>query len=55
VGHILPEEMIEKGIRLSCLAAPVTDDTQVVYNVKHMPGVEELLLSPSRFEKAHSD
>jgi len=55
VGHILPEEMIEKGIRLSCLAAPVTDDTQVVYNVKHMPGVEELLLSPSRFENAHSD
>jgi len=55
VGHILPDEMIEKGIRLSCLAAPVTEHTQVVYNVKHMPGVEELLLSPSRFEKAHSD
>ena len=55
VGHILPDDMIEKGIRLSCLAAPVTEHTQVVYNVKHMPGVEELLLSPSRFEKAHSD
>lgn len=54
-GHILPEEMIDRGIRLSCLAAPVTDDTQIVYNVKHMPEMEELLLPASRFEKAHSD
>lgn len=55
VGHILPESLIERGIRLSCLAAPVTDDAKVVYNVKHMPDVAELLLPASRFEQTHSE
>lgn len=54
VGHILPESMIERGIRLSCLAAPITDNAKVVYNVKHMPDVAELLLPASRFEQTHS-
>lgn len=53
-GHILPPEMVERGIRLSCIAAPVTDDARVVFNVKHLPGVEELLLPASRFEKSAS-
>lgn len=55
VGHILPPEMIDRGIRLSCISAPITDDAKVVYNVKHMPGVNELLLPASRFEKTYSD
>lgn len=55
VGHILPESLIERGIRLSCLAAPITDDAKVVYNVKHMPDVAELLLPASRFEQTHSE
>jgi len=55
VGHILPESLIERGIRLSCLAAPVTDDAKVVYNVKRLPAVAELLLPASRFEQAHSE
>lgn len=54
VGHILPEELIRRGIRLSCLSAPITDDAKVVYNVKHMPDVEEFLLPASRFEKTYS-
>lgn len=54
-SHVLTSEMIERGIRLSCITAPVTSDTRVVYNVKHLPGVEELLLPASRFERAHSD
>jgi ferredoxin len=55
VSHVLPPEMIDKGIRLSCITAPTTEETKVVYNVKHMPGVEELLLPASRFERKYSD
>ncbi|MUV89174.1 2Fe-2S iron-sulfur cluster binding domain-containing protein [Halapricum sp. CBA1109] len=53
-GHILPPDMIERGIRLSCLAAPTTGESKIVYNVKHLPGVEDLLLSATRFEKSRS-
>jgi ferredoxin len=54
VNHVLTPELLERGIRLSCVSAPVTTDTKVVFNVKHLPGVEELLLPASRFEQAHS-
>ncbi|GAB3686422.1 ferredoxin Fer [Salinarchaeum chitinilyticum] len=55
VSHILPEELTEEGIRLSCVGEPVTDDLQVVYNVKHLPGVEDLLLPPGPYKRASSD
>ena len=29
-SHVLTPELIEQGIRLSCIAAPITDDTRVV-------------------------
>ncbi|WP_335999325.1 ferredoxin Fer [Halorientalis halophila] len=51
-SHVLPQEMVDRGIRLSCISAPVTADTQVVFNVKYLPGVNELLLPASRFEGA---
>ncbi len=54
-SHILPPDLTEKGIRLSCIAAPVTDDAKVVYNLKHLPEVSELLLPASRFEQASTD
>ncbi len=50
--HILPQEMLDRGIRLSCISSPVTDELQVVFNVKYLPGVNELLLPASRFEGA---
>lgn len=53
-GHILPPELVEEGIRLSCITAPVSTDTKVVYNIKHLPAVNELLLPASRFEQASS-
>jgi ferredoxin len=53
-SHVLSQEMIDRGIRLSCITTPVTEDTKIVYNVKHLPEVQELLLSASRFERAHS-
>ena len=55
VNHILPEEMLERGIRLSCVGAPITDDMKVVYNVKHLPDLDELRLPPRPFEQAHGD
>ncbi|WP_136715879.1 ferredoxin Fer [Halorientalis salina] len=54
-SHVLPPELIDRGIRLSCITTPVTEDTKIVYNVKHLPGVNELLLPASRFEKASTD
>ena len=53
--HILPEDLLERGIRLSCTSTPVTDELKVVYNVKHLPGVDELRLPASRFEKARAN
>jgi ferredoxin len=53
--HILPPELIDRGVRLSCSVTPTTDEAKVVYNVKHLPGVNELLLPATRFEKAVSD
>ena len=55
VDHILPAEMVERGVRLSCVAEPLTDELSVVYNVKHMPDLEELRLPPRPFERAQDD
>ena len=52
-SHILPPNLIDRGIRLSCITAPITNDAKVVYNVKHLPDVEELLLPATRFERAY--
>lgn len=55
VDHILPEGMVDRGIRLSCVGRPLTDELDVVYNVKHMPDLEELRLPPRPFERAQDD
>lgn len=51
-GNILTDEWLDRGIRLSCISSPVSDDAKVVYNVKHLPGLDELRLRPSRFDRA---
>lgn len=53
-GHILPSEMIDRGLRLSCISAPTTAEARVVYDVKHMPDLDELRLPPDRFERKRS-
>lgn len=55
VDHILPEEMIERGIRLSCVGEAITEDMQVVFNVKHLPELDDLRLPPRPFEQATVD
>lgn len=55
VDHILPAEMTDRGIRLSCVGAPVTEEMRVVFNVKHLPSLDELRLPPRPFEQARAN
>ncbi|MFT4922075.1 MAG: ferredoxin [Haloarculaceae archaeon] len=54
-NHVLPTEMMEQDIRLSCNGMPITEELKVLFNVKHMPKLEELLLPPRPFKQAHLD
>ncbi|MFB6255874.1 MAG: ferredoxin Fer [Haloplanus sp.] len=54
IDHVLSTEMTERGIRLSCIGAPATAEMQVVYNVKHMPELDELRLPAYRFDRTRS-
>lgn len=53
-NHVLSSEMLDRGIRLSCISAPESDRMRVVYNVKHLPDLDELRLPPDPFERAHA-
>lgn len=53
-NHILPEELSERGFRLSCNGYPLTDELQVVFNVKQRPELEELMLPPGPFARART-
>ncbi len=53
--HILPDELTERGFRLSCLSTPITETLKVVFNVKHVPELEELLLPADRFDRLHGN
>lgn len=44
--HVIPEDLTERGIQLSCIGTPATSEIQVVFNVKHLPELEELRLPP---------
>jgi hypothetical protein len=55
VDHVLSEELYDAGFRLSCICVPASERVKVVYNVKHLPGLEEFRLPATRFEKAWSD
>ncbi|WP_435360223.1 ferredoxin Fer [Haloarchaeobius sp. DFWS5] len=46
VDHVLPEELTDEGIHLSCIGTPITRELKVLYNVKHLPSLEELWLPP---------
>ena len=54
IDHVLSSEMTDRGIHLSCIGAPATAEMQVVYNVKHMPELDELRLPAYRFERTRS-
>ncbi|MFB6167610.1 MAG: ferredoxin Fer [Haloferacaceae archaeon] len=52
VDHVLPDEMLDRGIRLSCVGVPTTDELKVVYNVKELPDLDDLRLPPYPFERS---
>jgi ferredoxin len=52
VDHVLPDEMLDRDVRLSCMAVPTTDTLRVVYNVKHLPDLDDLRLPPYPFERS---
>ncbi len=54
VNTILPEDLAERGFRLSCNGYPATDRLQIVFNVKHLPELGELMLPPGPFRRARS-
>ncbi|MFC6731080.1 MULTISPECIES: ferredoxin Fer [unclassified Haladaptatus] len=54
-NHVLSENMMEKGIRLSCIGTPCTDELKVVFNVKHLPGLDELKLPSQRFDTVRAE
>ncbi|OYR56150.1 ferredoxin Fer [Halorubrum halodurans] len=54
-NHILSEEHAERGFRLSCNGYPLSDELKVVFNVKHLPELDELRLPPGPFRRATSE
>jgi ferredoxin len=49
--HIMPEELAERGFRLSCNGYPVSDELKVVFNVKHLAELDDLILPPGPFTR----
>lgn len=52
-NHILSQEMVDRGIRLSCISEPTTDHLKIIYNIKHLPGLDDLRLPPQQFGGAN--
>lgn len=50
-NHVLSDELYDRGIRLSCIGTPTTEELQVVYNVRHLPDLTELLLPERPFRE----
>jgi ferredoxin len=53
-NHILSPELTDRGFRLSCNGYPVSDELKLVFNVKHLPELDELRLPPGPFRRAGS-
>ena len=53
--HILTDDLTDQGFRLSCNGVPLSSDLRVVFNVKHLPGLDELRLPPYPFELAQAN
>lgn len=52
VDNVLSQELLDRGIRLSCIGQPTTEELKVVYNVKQLPDLDDLKLPADRFERA---
>lgn len=52
-NHILSQDMVDRGIRLSCISEPISDELKIIYNIKHLPGLDDLRLPPQQFGGAN--
>ncbi|MFW5917689.1 MAG: ferredoxin Fer [Halorubrum sp.] len=50
-NHVMPEELSERGFRLSCTGYPVSDELKIVFNVKHLADLDDLILPPGPFTR----
>jgi len=50
-NHIMPDDLAERGFRLSCNGYPLTDELSVVFNVKQRPELDDLILPPGPFTR----
>jgi ferredoxin len=55
VSTVLDDDLIDRGVRLSCIGEPVTDDLKIVFNIEHLPGLAELRLPAEQFGNASAD
>ena len=55
VSTVLDDELTDRGVRLSCIGEPVTDDLKIVFNIEHLPGLAELRLPAEQFGNARAD
>ena len=55
VSTVLDDDLIDRGVRLSCIGEPVTDDLKIVFNIEHLPGLAELRLPAEQFGNARAD
>jgi len=55
VSTVLDDDLTDRGVRLSCIGEPVTDDLKIVFNIEHLPGLAELRLPAEQFGNARAD
>lgn len=49
--HVLPDDLVRDGnVRLACVATPTTDEVKLVYGVRHLSVLEDLLLPAEGFD-----
>jgi len=54
-NHILSPSLTKSGFRLSCNGYPISDELQVVFNVKALPELDEFRLPPGPFAGVQSE
>lgn len=53
--HVLPDRVVrEENVRLTCVGTPVTERVRLVYGVRHLDALEDLLLPAGDFEVERS-
>jgi len=49
--HIMPDELADRGFRLSCNGYPVSDELKIVFNVKQLAELDDLILPSGPFTR----